>query len=76
VARDPVRLVVTSAGESAAAAVLEAQGLPHRIVRTPDRVSFTIPNPGGLTGDELPWARTLAGELQQAGVPVVMYKVP
>ena len=76
VARDPVRLVVTSAGEAAAAAVLEAQGLPHRIVRTPGRVSFTIPNPGGLTGDELPWSRTLAGELQHAAVPVVMYKVP
>ena len=56
--------------------MLDAQGLRDRVVRTRGRVSFTIPNPGGATGDELPWARTLAGELQRADVPVVMYKVP
>ncbi len=40
------------------------------------RASFTIPNPGGKAGDELPWTRTLASELQRTGVPVVMYQVP
>jgi hypothetical protein len=73
-AHDPVRLVVEPAGEAAASALLD--GLPHRVTRTPDRVTFTIANPGGQTADELPWARTLAAELQRADVPVVMYAVP
>ena len=73
---DPVRLVVKASGERAAAAVLERQGLSGRVVRTRGRASFTIPNPGGKAGDELPWTRTLASELQRTGVPVVMYQVP
>ena len=73
---DPVRLVVKAAGERAAAAVLDAPGPLRRVVRTRGRASFTIPNPGGKAGDELPWTRTLASELQRTGVPVVMYQVP
>ena len=73
---DPVRLVVKASGERAAAAVLDRQGLSGRVVRTRGRASFTIPNPGGKAGDELPWTRTLASELQRTGVPVVMYQVP
>ena len=65
-----------AAGERAAAAVLARQGLSGDVVRTRGRVSFTIANPGGKAGDELPWTRTLASELQRTGVPVVMYQVP
>ncbi len=73
---DPVRLVVAARGERAAAAVLDAQGLRHRVVRTPGRAAFTIANPGGATGDEIPWARDVQQALRTSGVPVVMFKVP
>ena len=42
---DPVTLVVESAGEAAATALLDASALPHRTVRTPGRVAFSIANP-------------------------------
>jgi Zinc carboxypeptidase len=73
---DPVRLVVAAGGERAAAAVLDARGLRHRVVRTTGRVSFTIANPGGASGDEIPWARDVEASLKARGVPVVMYQVP
>jgi hypothetical protein len=75
-AHAPVRLVVKARGAAAAAQVLDAHGLRHRVVRTPGRAAFTIANPGGATGDEIPWARPLASDLQARGVPVVMYRVP
>jgi len=55
--------------------VLNREGLAGRVVRTQGR-SRSRPEPGRLGGDELPWARTLASELQRAGAPVVMYQVP
>ena len=66
-----------ASGERAAAAVLDAPGpVAAGWSGRAGRASFTIPNPGGKAGDELPWARTLASELQRTGVPVVMYQVP
>jgi hypothetical protein len=73
---DPVRLVVAARGERAASELLDAHGLRHRLVRTPGRASFTIANPGGASGDEIPWARDVEQDLRTSGVPVVMYQVP
>jgi len=71
-----VRLVVDSRGAAAARAILRAQGLKARAVRTPGRVSFSIANRADESGDEAVWARELAGALQRGRVPVVMFRAP
>jgi hypothetical protein len=75
-AHDPVRLVVAARGEGAARELLDARGLRYRVVRTAGRAAFAIANPGGATGDEIPWARDVESDLRTRGVPVVMYAVP
>ena len=75
-AHDPVRLVVAPRGEAGARAALDARGLRYRVVRAPGRTSFAIANPGGASGDEIPWARDVEQDLRTRGVPVVMYSVP
>jgi hypothetical protein len=75
-AHDPVRLVVASRGEAGAREALDARGLRYRVVRTPGRTSFAIANPGGASGDEIPWASDVEQALRARGVPVLMYAVP
>jgi hypothetical protein len=69
--RDPVRLVVASRGAGAARSVLGARGLRYRTVHAGSRTTFLI---GGNA--DAAWTRALPGELQDAAVPVVMYRVP
>jgi hypothetical protein len=75
-AHDPVRLVVASRGANATRSLLSARGLGYRTVRAGKRVTFLIDNPSGASGDEVPWARSLANDLRRTGAPVVMFRVP
>jgi hypothetical protein len=75
-AHDPVRLVVDARGARAARTVLDAHGLRYREAGSPGRVAFAIANPGALSGDEIPWAGSVARQLRSRAVPVVMLRMP
>ena len=76
VTREPVRIVVRPRGERATRRLVEAEGTPYRVVRTPGRVTFLVANAGDATGDEHPFADRLGARLKRAAVPVVLYRAP
>jgi hypothetical protein len=44
--------------------------------QTGSKTAFLMANPGGLTGDDHPFAAALAGDLAAAGVRVLAFKAP
>jgi Zinc carboxypeptidase len=72
----PLRLVVRPRGERAARALLARYGATYEVGRADGRVGFTIANPGGLSGDEHPYAGQLARDLREAQVPVLAFSAP
>jgi hypothetical protein len=71
-----VRLVVARRGTKAARSLLDARSLGYRTVRAGRRTTFLINVARNAGGDDLPWTRGLADDLQRTRVPVVMYRVP
>ena len=72
----PLRLSVERAGVEAAQAVLARLGASNTLRAFGSKATFLISNPGGLSGDEHPWAATLPADLAGAGVRVLAYRVP
>ncbi|HET9322414.1 MAG TPA: M14 family zinc carboxypeptidase [Gaiellaceae bacterium] len=72
----PLRLSVDPGSVDAARAVLARHGASYTLRTTGNKATFLIANPGGLSGDEHPYAAALPGELLAAGVRVIAYRVP
>ena len=72
----PLRLSVDRLSVDSAAAVLARFGAAYTLRAAGSKATFLISNPGGLTGDEHPYAAALPDELRAAGVRVIAYRVP
>jgi hypothetical protein len=72
----PLRLSVRPSSATRAESLLKRHGATYRVRRLPDKVTFLVDNPGGLTGDKHPFAAALARDLLAAGLEVLAYKVP
>jgi hypothetical protein len=72
----PLRLSVDPLSVDSAAAVLARHGAGYTLRSSANKATFLITNPGGLSGDEHPYAAGLPGELRAAGVRVIAYRVP
>ena len=72
----PLRLSVDRLSVDSAAAVLARFGAAYTLRAAGNKATFLISNPGGLTGDEHPYAAALPDELRAAGVRVIAYRVP
>jgi hypothetical protein len=72
----PVRLSVDPQSIDSARAVLDRYGARYTLRTSRNKAGFLIANPGGLSGDEHPYAATLPGDLLAAGVHVTAYRVP
>ena len=70
----PLRISVNPTSADAGA-LLGRYGASYTL-RHRHKATFLIANPGGLTGDDHPFAATLAGELLAAGVRVIAYRAP
>ena len=72
----PFRLSVRPADAARAQALLDRYGARYSTATGSRKVRFTIANPGGLSGDEHPFARALGTALRAQGVDVVAYVAP
>ena len=72
----PFRLSVRPADAARAQALLDRYGARYSTATGSRKVRFTIANPGGLSGDEHPFARALGTALRAEGVDVVAYVAP
>jgi hypothetical protein len=72
----PLRLSVDRLSVDSAATVLARFGAAYTLRETGNKATFLISNPGGLTGDEHPYAAALPDALRAAGVSVIAYRVP
>ena len=72
----PLRISVPTTSTDAVAALLGRYGATYTLRRTGSKATFLIANPGGLTGDDHPFAVALAGDLAAAAVPILAFKAP
>jgi hypothetical protein len=72
----PLRISVRSTSADAVKALLGRYGATYTVRQTASKATFLVANPGGLTGDDHPFAAALAGDLAAAGVPVFAFKAP
>ncbi|HEY3086733.1 MAG TPA: hypothetical protein VGJ59_01545, partial [Jatrophihabitantaceae bacterium] len=72
----PLRISVPARSTDAVGALLGSYGAPYTLRRTGSKATFLVANPGGLTGDDHPFAAALAGDLTAAAVPVLAFKAP
>jgi Zinc carboxypeptidase len=72
----PLWLSVDPLSVDSAAAVLARFGAAYTLRAAANKATFLISNPGGLTGEEHPYAAALPDELRAAGVRVIAYRVP
>jgi Zinc carboxypeptidase len=72
----PLRISVPATSVDAVEALLGRYGATYTLRRTGSKATFLIANPGGLTGDDHPFAAALAGDLAAAEVPVLAFKAP
>ncbi len=56
--------------------LLGRYGAPYTLRRTGSKATFLVANPGGLTGDDHPFAAALPGDLAAAGVRVLAFTAP
>jgi hypothetical protein len=76
VTREPLRIVVRPSGARLVRQLLVRECAHYTVHHTRGRVAFIVANPGERTGDEHPYARTLAAALRAARAPVVLYRAP
>src|SRR6266540_3467248 len=72
----PLRISVPGTSAGAVRALLGRYGATYTVRRTGSKATFLVANPGGLTGDDHPFAVALAGDLAAAGVRVLAFKAP
>jgi hypothetical protein len=72
----PLRISVPATSAEEVKALLGRYGATYTIRQTGSKTTFLIANPGGLTGDDHPFAATLAGDLAAAGMRVLAFKAP
>jgi hypothetical protein len=72
----PLRLSVEPGSVDTARAVLARHGASYTLRTSASKATFLIANPGGLSGDEHPYAAALPADLGAAGVRVLAYRVP
>jgi hypothetical protein len=72
----PLRISVPSTGADEVRALLGRYGATYTVRQTGSKTMFLVANPGGLTGDDHPFAAALAGDLAAAGVRVLAFKAP
>ena len=72
----PLRISVRATSAGAVRALLGRYGATYTLRRTGSKATFLIANPGGLTGDDHPFAAALAGDLAAAAIPVLAFKGP
>ena len=72
----PLRISVRATSAGTVRAMLGRYGVSFTVRQTGSKASFLVANPGGLTGDDHPFAAALAGDLAAAGVRVLAFKAP
>jgi hypothetical protein len=72
----PIRLSVAPLSVETARGVLAKYGASYTLRQSASKGTFLIANPGGLSGEEHPYAASLAQDLLAAGVRVLAYRVP
>jgi hypothetical protein len=72
----PLRISVRSTSADTVRALLGRYGATYTVRQTGSKAIFLVANPGGLTGDDHPFAAALAGDLAAAGVRVLAFKAP
>jgi hypothetical protein len=72
----PLRISVLATSADAVGALLGRYGATYTLRRTGSKATFLVANPGGLTGDDHPFAAALAGDLAAAAIPVLAFKAP
>jgi hypothetical protein len=72
----PLHISVRATSADTVRALLGRYGASYTVRRTGSKASFLVANPGGLTGDDHPFAAALADDLAAAGVRVLAYKAP
>jgi hypothetical protein len=72
----PLRISVPSASADTVKVLLGRYGATYTVRQTGSKTTFLVANPGGLTGDDHPFAAALAVDLAAAGVRVLAFKAP
>jgi hypothetical protein len=72
----PLRISVHATSAEEVRALLGRYRVTYTVRQTGSKATFLVANPGGLTGDDHPFAAALAGDLAAAGVPVLAFKAP
>jgi hypothetical protein len=72
----PLRISVRSNGAATVEALLGRYQATYTVRQAGSRTTFLVPSPGGLTGDDHPFAVALAEDLARAGVRVLAFKAP
>jgi Zinc carboxypeptidase len=72
----PLRISVRATSADTVKALLGRYGATYTVRQTGSKTAFLVANPGGLTGDDHPFAAALAGDLAAAGVRVLAFKAP
>jgi len=72
----PLRVSVPATRAEEVKALLGRHGATCTARQTGSKTTFLVANPGGLTGDDHPFAAALPGDLAAAGVPVLAFKAP
>jgi hypothetical protein len=72
----PLRISVPATSADAVEALLGRYGATYTLRRTGSKATFLVANPGGLTGDDHPFAAALPGDLAAAGVPILAFTAP
>ena len=71
-----IRLAVRRSSAGAARAVLDSFGARYRVRSSRRVTAFAIANPGELTADDHPYARSLPSALERAGVETIAFRAP
>src|SRR6266540_4027821 len=72
----PLHISVRATSAEEVKALLGRYGATYTVRQTGSKTTFLVANPGGLTGDDHPFAAALAGDLAAAGVRVLAFKAP
>jgi predicted component of type VI protein secretion system len=72
----PLRISVPATSARTVRALLGRYHATYTVRQAGSTATFLVANPGGLTGDDHPFAAALAGDLAAAAVPVVAFKAP
>jgi len=72
----PLRISVRATSADTVRGLLGRYGASYTVRQTGSKATFLVANPGGLTGDDHPFAAALAGDLAAAGVRVLAFKAP